>query len=185
MESYIKAAQQGDRDAFEWLLNQHYDSMFRFALKWCGNQADAEDITQQACIKLAKGISQYRFEAAFTSWLYRLVINCAKDWQKSQFRHESHIDSNESESVLMSGDTDSHTYFSADASVYLTQLLDQVSAMGEGFKETLLLVLGEGFSHKEAAAVLSVEEGTISWRIHKIRQQLSKQSQEDSPHVNV
>jgi RNA polymerase sigma-70 factor (ECF subfamily) len=45
--------------------------------------------------------------------------------------------------------------------------------MGEDFKETALLVLAEGFSHREAGEMLGVKEGTISWRLHEIRRQLS------------
>ena len=52
------------------------------AFKLCGNKEDAEDITQNACIKLARSIDTFRFQSAFLSWLYRLVINTAKDWKK-------------------------------------------------------------------------------------------------------
>ena len=45
--------------------------------------------------------------------------------------------------------------------------------MGEDFKETALLVLAEGFTHREAGEMLGVKEGTISWRLHEIRRQLS------------
>jgi len=65
------------------LLNQHYDTIYRFAYRWCGDQINAQDITQQACIKLANSISQFEFKSSFSSWLYRLVINCAKDFYKS------------------------------------------------------------------------------------------------------
>lgn len=159
----IQRAQQGDATAFEQLLGHCYDIIYRFALKWCGNETDAEDITQQACVKLAKSINQFRFESAFTSWLYRLVINCAKDWQRSQSRHQKdNIDT-------------PHEYTGPnnnENAIYLTQTLQKVNSMGEGFKETLLLVIAEGRSHAEAAAILDVKEGTISWRIHEIRKTL-------------
>ena len=80
----IKQAQRGDRGAFESLLRTHYDAMYRMAFKWCGNKEDAEDITQNACIKLARSIDTFRFQSAFLSWLYRLVINTAKDWAKAR-----------------------------------------------------------------------------------------------------
>ncbi|MDA0240990.1 MAG: RNA polymerase sigma factor [Proteobacteria bacterium] len=80
----IKRAQGGDKGAFERLLQTHYDVMYRTAYKWCGNKMDAEDITQTACIKLARSIDGFRFESAFLTWLYRLVINTAKDWAKAR-----------------------------------------------------------------------------------------------------
>ena len=50
--------------------------------------------------------------------------------------------------------------------------------MGQGFKETALLVLGEGLSHREAGTLLGVKESTVSWRLHRIRQQLSSLGEE-------
>lgn len=168
----VRAAQRGDRQAFAQLLEHHYDSIYRFAYRWCGNRTDAEDITQLACIKLAQSISQFRFEAAFSSWLYRLVINCAKDWHKSQSRHQhADIDS----AIELEPLPDQR----AENSIYLRQLLQQLEQMSEGFKETALLVHGEGLSHAEAAEVLQLKESTISWRLHEIRKQLQRLQQDN------
>ena len=84
MTPLIRRAQGGDAASFAELLDLHYDTIYRFAWKWCGHAANAEDIAQQACLKLAGSLAQYRFQAAFTSWLYRLVISCAQDWQRSR-----------------------------------------------------------------------------------------------------
>lgn len=168
----IRSAQSGDQQAFAQLLETHYDSIYRFAYRWCGNRADAEDITQLACIKLAQSLGQFRFEAAFSSWLYRLVINCAKDWYKSQNHHQHNAieDWIEPESA-----PDQH----AEHSIYLQQLMRFLAQMSEGFKETALLVHGEGMSHAEAAEVLQVKESTVSWRLHEIRKQLQRLQQAD------
>ncbi len=164
----IRAAQGGDAGAFEALLEAHYDTLYRFAYKWSGNPADAEDVTQQACIKLAGALSSYRFESAFTTWLYRVVVNCAKDWARSQGRHlgvalepalEQGAEQGAGEGV--SADVEHH--------VFLRQLLERLDQLPEGIKETLLLVHAEGLSHREAAAVLDVKESTVSWRLHEFR----------------
>ncbi len=167
----IRRAQAGNADAFESLLEARYDTLYRFAFKWCGNKADAEDVAQQACIKLARSITQFRFESKFSSWLYRLVINCAKDWQKSQSRHES-----VRHEFVEDGDEILENYSAVDNAaenlIYLRQILHMLGSMSEGFKETALLVHAEGLSHAEAAEVLGVKESTISWRLHEMRKQL-------------
>ena len=162
-DALIRAAQNGDANAFEQLLEAHYDTLYRFAYKWSGNQADAEDITQQACIKLAGALASYRFESAFTSWLYRVVVNCAKDWARAQGRHAGEdIESAEVTSAAVGGeDVEHHTY--------LWQLLNRLDDLPDGIKETLLLVHAEGLTHGEAAAVLDVKESTVSWRLHEFR----------------
>ena len=165
MEALIRQAQQGDEAAFEQLLHNCYDSMFRMAMKWCGDRANAEDITHQACLKLARGLGQFRFESAFQSWLYRLVINCAKDWQKANQRFEH----DELQETTRSGAGSAN----AEGEIQLRQVLQQIDALGEGYRETVILVFGEGLSHREAAEILEVKESTISWRIHEIRKRLN------------
>lgn len=171
--SNIVAAQQGDEDAFAQLVASHYDQMYRFAFKWCGQPSDAEDIAQQACIKLARAISQFRFEAAFSSWLYKLVISCAQDWYRKEKKHLRFNDPQDSIPAENEGHTTSHN--PAETQVYLFQVMNIIEGMTEGFKETALLVLAEGLSHQEAAYILDVKESTISWRLHSIRKQLSEQ----------
>lgn len=171
----IEAAQSGQRDAFAQLLEHEYDVMFRIAMQWSGVKEDAEDITQQACIKLANSIGQFRFESAFRTWLYRLVINCAKDWQQFDGRHQRlrvHPDADEGGEHLMSSGFFTVSEDKTDVAIYLETLLLWVASLGEGFKETLLLVFGEGMNHREAAEVLNVKESTVSWRIHEVRKKL-------------
>lgn len=161
----IRRAQEGDSTSFAALLDLYYDTIHRFAWKWCGHAANADDIAQLACIKLANSLAQYRFQAAFTSWLYRLVISCAQDWQRSQQRHE-HAD--------LPDDEPADGGNPAEESIYLLQLLAQLEKLGEGMKETALLVHGEGLSHAEAGAILGVTESTISWRVHTIRKHMHR-----------
>ena len=161
-DAQIRAAQAGDADAFEALLEAHYDTLYRFAYKWSGNAADAEDITQQACIKLAGSLASYRFESAFTTWLYRVVVNCAKDWARAQGRHMGEeLEPAVEQGAGESADVEHH--------VFLRQLLERLEDLPEGIKETLLLVHAEGLTHGEAATVLDVKESTVSWRLHEFR----------------
>ena len=165
-EALIRAAQAGDADAFEHLLDRHYTTVYRFAFRWCGNRDDAEDVTQQVCLKLAHALGSYRFESAFTSWLYRVVINCARDWARGERRHASQAVDDSGGLEVMDG-----SEVSVEHLVYLRQLLHQLDNLPEGIKETILLVHGEGLTHSEAAKVLQVQDSTVSWRLHEFRKQ--------------
>ncbi|MGN7437894.1 MAG: RNA polymerase sigma factor [Alcanivorax sp.] len=160
----IQRASRGDAEAFEALVNTYYEAMFKMAYKWCGNNRDAEDITQEACIKLARGIASYKGDSKFTSWLYVLVVNTAKDWYKSQNRHP------EGTELLESIVADEEK---TEDKLYTKQVLAEVYKLPEAEKESLLLVMGQGLSHKEAAKLSGVKESTISWRIHEARKKLS------------
>ena len=168
----IGRAKKGDAKAFEALVNASYRIMFKMAFKYCGNQRDAEDITQDACIKLVHGIKKFKGDCAFTSWLYRLVINCAKDFYKKSNRHTPQ--ETEMESIATSD--------KADEKLYARQVIDAVHQLPDGEKEAVLLVHGEGLSHKEAAEILEVKESTISWRIHEARKKLSDQFERNQNH---
>ena len=163
----IRQAQGGSTTSFAELVDLHYDTIYRFAWRWCRHRADAEDIAQQACIKLAQSLGQFRFQAAFTSWLYRLVISCAKDWQRAQQRHR-HDD--------LLDDTAAPESRAEDA-IHVAQVLAQLDGIGEGMRETALLVHAEGLSHAEAGEILGVSESTISWRIHTMRKQMTRREQ--------
>lgn len=169
----IRLAQKGDADAFEQLVNRHYVTMFKMAFKWCGNQNDAEDITQDACIKLARGLDSFKGDCAFTSWLYRLTINAGKDWYKKQNRHTQKADPDPEALDNVS------TNAKSDSKLYAKQVLAAVQELPEGEKEALLLVMSEGLSHKEAAKALGVKESTISWRIHEARKKLNAQFEKE------
>ena len=161
LQQTIRRAQRGDRDAFSRLVEDHYASIFRFACRYCADRQDAEDVTQQACMKLARAIGQFRFESAFSTWLYRLVINCARDWHKSQ------------RAGLREELNDVSTGDPVESAVLLRQVIGLVEQMGEGFRESLVLVIAEGLTHAEAAAILEVKESTVSWRLHEIRKRLN------------
>lgn len=158
----VKEACAGDARAFEALVNRHYDTMFRMAFKWCGNRTDAEDITQNACIKLARAIQSYQHKAAFTTWLYRLVINTAIDMKRSEKRH----DHAQSEMDEMQGSDNQ------ESALHARQVLAQIATLPEKEKTALLLVHGENMSHAEAAYVMDVKESTVSWYIHEARKKL-------------
>lgn len=162
-EERIKRAQRGDSAAFESLVNDYYEVMFKMAYKYCGNQRDAEDITQEACMKLARSIDKFHGKSKFTSWLYVLVINTAKDWFKSQNRHPEGTDHLEETAAASDN---------AEDKLYAAQVWSEVHKLPEDQKESILMVMGQGLSHAEAATAAGVKESTISWRIHEARKKL-------------
>jgi len=165
----IKRCQNGDRSAFETLLNQHYDTIYRFAYRWCGDQHNAQDITQLACIKLARSIKQFESKASFTSWLYRLVVNCAKDFYKSPTqRNVREQQSDHTETEQPSRDDRS------EQRLYAQQIMQHINTLQEDLRDTLILVFGSGLSHSQAAKELDVKESTISWRVHEARKLLKQ-----------
>ena len=159
----VLRARNGDSRAFEILVTRHYERMYAIAFKWTRNAADAEDVTQMACINMARGIRNLRNEKIFTTWLYRVVVNAAKDF----FRQNKRAETLPENAEPVSNDS------SPEENLYTQEVLGEIYALPEKEKDAILLVFGEGLSHSEAAKVLGCAETTISWRIHKARERLS------------
>ena len=162
----VKRCQQGDKSAFEDLLQRHYDTIYRFAYRWCGDRHNAQDITQQACLKLAGAISRFEFRSSFTSWLYRLVINCARDYYKSPNQYSG-----------QQAELNENAMYAEDRSaqrLYAQQILEHIDTLQEDLRDTLILVYGTGMTHGQAAESLNIKESTVSWRVHEARKALKQ-----------
>src|SRR5579864_91373 len=85
----IRAAQRGDRSAFEVLVRQYDQAVLRLAMHLTGTEADARDIYQEAFLKAYRHIGNFRFECSFYTWIYRIVTNlCLDHLRKRQTRRE-------------------------------------------------------------------------------------------------
>jgi len=159
----------GDRNAFDLLLRRHYDGIYRLAYRWCQSRTDAQDIAQEVCLKLAAKIGGFDGRSGFATWLYRIVINTAKDFSRRCGTRQSHeaafaqSRAKEGSNPGPAGNDDPHET--------LQRAVDRLS---EKQKNAVLLVLGQGLSHREAARVLGCFEATVSWRIHQARKKLGR-----------
>lgn len=170
-QQVIKRAVAGDAAAFRSLLDTHYLIIFRMAFRFTGNKSDAEDVTQMTCMKLAQSIGQFDGRAAFTTWLYQVVLNTARDWQRSQSRHQrGAIEIGVVENIVSTSEN-------AEKSLEVQEQLAAIRALPEGEREAIWLVYAEGLSHKQAADILGCAEGTISYRIHEARKKLVNKEQ--------
>ena len=85
----IRAAQQGDRAAFEELVRHYDQAVLRLALHLSGNEHEAQDIYQEAFLKAYRNLGSFRFECSFYTWIYRIVTNlCLDHLRKRQVRKE-------------------------------------------------------------------------------------------------
>ena len=88
----IDACRRGDADAFRALFEAYKDRVYSIALRYSGNPAAAMDIAQDTFVKLLSRIGEYRSEASFESWLYRLVVNACIDDQRRGRRMAPFLD---------------------------------------------------------------------------------------------
>ena len=174
-QDLIRDAVAGDRDAFAALFDRHYEFMYRVAYRFAGNRPDAEDIAQETSVKMARHLGRYRFEARFSTWLYRLTMNTAKDWAKKA--HRKH------EQPWPEGLDLSEPGKNPETHVMTRELLGAVDLLPSVLRQAVFLVFRDGLSHRHAASALGCAESTVSWRIHQARKILVDKTKTTTPEV--
>ena len=160
-----RRAAAGDRDAFAALLERHYDRIYRVGARVLGDAEEAADLAQDVCVSLPAKLVSFRGDSKFTTWLYRVVVNAARDTlRRKAARQRSERSYAELDLLARAGDSDRERQSS-----WLQRALGQLS---EELRSTVALVLEEELRHAEAGEVLGVSESTVSWRMHQVRKRL-------------
>lgn len=163
-EALARAAANGDGEAFSSLLHRHYDRMFRLAFRLTGAKAEAEDLTQDVSAALPAKLIAYRGDARFTTWLYRVVVNAAHDRRRRFATHASAAEGWGEVELARRAEAN-------EAAEALDWLTAAMRALPEDLRDTVALVLDD-VTHADAAEVLGVSEGTVSWRMSEAKKRL-------------
>ena len=160
-----RRAAAGDGDAFAALLERHYDRIYRVGARVLGDFDEAADLAQDVCVALPARLASFRGESRFTTWLYRVVVNAARDaLRRKVARRRGERGFAELDALVRTpSGTPEHD------SAWLRWALGRLS---EELRSTVVLVLDEGLRHAEAGEVLGVSEATVSWRMHEVRKRL-------------
>jgi RNA polymerase sigma-70 factor (ECF subfamily) len=87
--AWIRAAQRGDAEAFEKLVRAYDQNVLRMAYNLLHSQEDARDVYQEAFLRVYRNLPKFRFDCAFSTWLYRIVANlCLDQIRKRKVRKE-------------------------------------------------------------------------------------------------
>lgn len=85
----IEAVLAGDRDAYGELVRRHSRMLFRLAFRMTGNEADADDVVQDAFLKAYQKLATFESRADFGTWIYRIAVHCALDRLQKRRTEES------------------------------------------------------------------------------------------------
>jgi len=89
IDSLIRAAQNGDQEAFEQLVRTYDQSVLRLAMNLLRSPEDARDVYQEAFLRVYRNLHTFRFDCSFHTWLYRIVTNICLDYlRKRKVRKE-------------------------------------------------------------------------------------------------
>lgn len=161
----VGRARDGDGTAFGQLVERHYDYVYRVAYRWCGRKQDAEDVAQEVCIRLGKAIRSYRGGGAFTSWLYAMALNAARDLGRKSARDKAKTEAFGAHALIDAQPAE-------QAGDPIDEMWQAVRQLPDKQREAVTLVYGEGLSHAAAAETMAISEATVSWHIHEAKKRL-------------
>jgi RNA polymerase sigma-70 factor, ECF subfamily len=166
----IRAAQQGEREAFDELVRQTYVEVFTLACRLTGNEEDARDVAQDAYLRAWRGIGRFRGEAQFSTWMYRITANAAATHTHRRRRQrteqlDDHPEPVETRLESLPGPA-------AESAEALDRLSRAISTLPAKLRHVVLLKDVYGLSHEDIAAELDISVAAAKVRLHRARRKL-------------
>jgi len=166
----IAACQKGDREALRALFEEYKDRVYSIAIySLSGDEMAAADITQQVFLKLMTRIGQFRGDAEFATWLYRLVVNTCHDEHRKRKRFVALADS--FLHTRAGGESPRKQYARKELS---GRVQTAVAELKPKLRWPILLKYVEGLSYEEIAQVLNCSKGTVASRLNRAHKALAK-----------
>lgn len=163
----IKGCIRQEPSCQRMLFERYAGKMMGVAMRYAQDSMEAEDMLQDAFIKVFQYIGQFKFEGSFEGWIRRIVVNTAirhLERKKMSFREiEDHSPHNPQ--------IDPHAYMHMGEA----DLLKLIGQLPEGYRLVFNLSVIEGYSHEEIAEMLHIQAGTSRSQLVKARKMLQNQ----------
>ncbi len=160
---------------FATWLTAHKGLFFKVVRAYAFTPHDQEDLFQEIATQVWRSVPSFRGEAAVTTWIYRVALNAAIAWTQKERKHrdgKQSLDGVEPAILESSAATDPRVEW----------LYAQIRQLNEVDRSLTLLML-DGFSYKEMAAMLGITENYVGVKISRIKEHLTSKSKEESRHA--
>ena len=167
----VERCKRGDEQAWAQLVRATHKEVYTLCLRILREPDDAAEATQEAYVKVWRGLAGFRGDAKFTTWLYRVAANAAISRQRRRKRarlHETHGDDEVLAQIPAPGSTET----TVAAKIDLEILERALQRLPEHYRSALLLRDVYGFSIDEIAKQLKISESATKVRIHRGRKKL-------------
>ena len=160
---------------FNQWIDQHKALIFKIVRAYGNTPMDQDDLFQEISIQVWRSVPAFRNESAVTTWIYRIALNTAISWVTKERKYRKTNDAVDRLPDVLNH----HPHKPEDEQ--LTWLYKAIHALDE-IDRSLALLLLDGFSYKEMAAILGVTVSNVGVKINRIKKQLILQSKKSSDH---
>ena len=163
----IKQFQAGNQSAYDGLVTRHLQTTYLFFLKFTKDPMDAEDLAQDVFIKLFQSLHNFRFEAAFTSYLYRIQLNAANSFiRKARWKKYLHLDQT----------TETASYDQRlEQKWSKKEIWNLVATLPKMQRMVIIMRIAQDLPYKDISAILGITEGSAKVNYHHGITQLKNQ----------
>ncbi len=169
--SLVERSVARDYDAFKLLYERHVARVYTICLRYCGNEDEASDITQEVFIQVWAKLENFKGESTFSTWLYRVTTNISISYIRKRSpwwaRSIEWSKAGNEEQMRMN-----ETYFEHSLDKKISDLPKQARLV-------FILFAIEGYRHAEIAKILKISSGTSKAQYHRARQLLKEKLKND------
>lgn len=177
----IDACLRGDSQAFEGLYRRYSRDVYSLAFRMLRSQADAEEVTQETFLSAYRSLNRFRFDSAFSTWLYRIAMRRITDWLRKHSKRRAATVSGESDYVfetLPDPHQDGNPRERAAQEEQQKRLEALISLLDERHRMILLLRYIHEQSYEEIAQILGCRLGTVKSRLNRAHAMLQQVMEE-------
>ncbi|MHC4932701.1 MAG: RNA polymerase sigma factor [Planctomycetota bacterium] len=161
----LRRVQAGDPEAFGELVGQHWKRAFWTAYDVLHDHGRAQDVAQEAFVKVHRAIQSYDLGRDFASWLYRIVLNLAIDHRRKRDRDRS-VPSDKVEEMV---DARKAMVEDEEKAANIERVGTVLGSLPDKYRIPLSMKDIDGLSVEEVAKILDLSYSTVRWRLHKAR----------------
>ncbi len=152
-QSIIAGCLQNDAASQKELYNRYSPKMLSVSYRFAHNREDAEDMLQEAFIKIFSQIHTFQNKGAFEGWIRRIVVHTCINFLKKNKKFSDNVDITYATTVYVKEET-------IPSIMQAKQVVECIKLLPLGYKTVLNLYAIEGYSHKEIGNLLDIEEST-------------------------
>ncbi len=176
----VVRVQRGDKRAFDLLVLKYQRKIMRLLARMIRDPGEVEDVAQEAFIKAYRALPQFRGDSAFYTWLYRIAINTARNWQSASMRRPVTLNAVETDDGETFSQIDNLTDNSTPESMVASrEIVETVNAamneLPEELRTAIVLREIEGMSYEDIAQSMGCPIGTVRSRIFRAREAIAAQ----------
>ena len=177
----IRAFQAGDRAAFNTLVVMYKNVVFHMCFRMLGDYQEADDTAQEVFVRVFTSIKKFRFESAFSTWLYRITVNmCKNRLSSSEYRHKDkmvriHNPSEKGNAFIDIEDKSQSPHGALEKKERSLIIHKAIQKLPEEQKIVVVLRDIQGLSYEEIASITGLKSGTVKSRLARARLALRQQ----------